>query len=93
MIICHLVRRIVCILVASVLLLSVAAVFIAPTVNLQPTAMRAARAATMVLAALAILVALAVPRLGRESVVPAWIPAGAKPNFPSLIDLICARLR
>lgn len=87
-------KKVTFILVAGVLLLTVAVVFIAPTVSLQPTAMRAARAAMMAMVALAT-TATALFTLLLFPAVPLRSSAvlfGDVVSFPELIDLVCARL-
>lgn len=89
------VKRTFCILVAWLLLLSVAVVFMAPGVNLEPTAMRALQAATLAMAALAATGALvtSVLRLSEQFALRRLIPrkffGGGSPDP---MAVFCTRL-
>lgn len=79
---------------AFVLLVSVLGVFVAPSVDLEPSALRAARAALMTMLAIAnaaaVILTLVVPALHAQS---ALIPHATILHRDSgILDLDCARL-
>ena len=82
------------IVVACLLLLTIAAVFVAPSVDLEPTAMRAARAATTAMAALAA-TATALTPLNlppQQFTLATVVLQSVSVTFPDLIDVLCTRL-
>jgi hypothetical protein len=80
--------------IVIVLLLIVMTVFIAPTVDLEPTALRAMKAASLLFAAL-VLAGTAIAALLTVSFSPTWIILAsdrARQNAAHIVDLNCARL-
>lgn len=80
-------------LVSLLLLVGVITVFVAPFVNLEPTALRAARAATLAMLALAAAAVTASGLLGSQTFRPGMYLASQVPApQPDVIDLDCVRL-
>ena len=94
MIACGLVRRLLYIVVSCVLLLAIAAVFVAPSVDLEPTAMRAARAATTAMAALVATATALIPFTlpVKKFTLTTVIPQNVSVSFRELVDIFCTRL-
>ena len=93
MIILYLMRRHFKSLVAFLLLVGVATVFVAPFVSLEPTALRAARAATLALLALAEFALAATGLLGSGFLISGpFLKVQSPASVPDVIDLDCARL-
>ena len=79
-------------IIVTLVILSVAVVFVAPFVSLEPTALRSAQAAFALLAALATMTVFrfAVPASFVHQ--PIQQAQGGLPYFSDVLDLLCSRL-
>jgi hypothetical protein len=81
-------------IVVVILLLAVTVVFVSPAVDLEPTALRAAQAASLLFAVLSLAGSFIASNLHTSSLqLVAILTSGSAPFFPpDLVDLNCNRL-